>query len=304
MIFPEWVKFNDSLPSFDVYKFEDFVPFETEREVREIGLGSLSSFGRSLPRLQRARLRWRSETRAVEHESDRGRIHRRFHYSWREYLGQEERERETVGIPRTLVGNRKPRMRFELLKSDGNEVRRTRREITASLDSLLSIFRPDATAGERANSFRRLNEAGSVISRVARNIRRGSNFHARNARTIAPMSRSRALSTLEFAVRAMPYLSASILPEFTGTFANLYIRSVQGTRKLYSRWNPLIVALNVTLSEWRDIESFRFSRNCTRVITSRRSLSNRSSKILSHFFVRYCVSSLFLFLISFSCIPK
>lgn len=195
-------------------------------------------------------------------------------------------------------------MRFELLKSDGNEVRRTRREITASLDLLLSIFRPDATAGERANSFRRLNEAGSVISRVARNIRRGSNFHARNARTIAPMSRSRALSTLEFAVRAMPYLSASILPEFTGTFANLYIRSVQGTRKLYSRWNPLIVALNVTLSEWRDIESSRFSRNCTRVITSRRSLSNRSSKILSHFFVRYCVSSLFLFLISFSCIPK
>lgn len=217
---------------------------------------------------------------------------------------ERERERETVGIPRTLVGNRKPRMRFELLKSDGNEVRRTRREITASLDSLLSIFRPDATAGERANSFRRLNEAGSVISRVARNIRRGSNFHARNARTIAPMSRSRALSTLEFAVRAMPYLSASILPEFTGTFANLYIRSVQGTRKLYSRWNPLIVALNVTLSEWRDIESSRFSRNCTRVITSRRSLSNRSSKILSHFFVRYCVSSLFLFLISFSCIPK
>lgn len=217
---------------------------------------------------------------------------------------ERERERETVGIPRTLVGNRKPRMRFELLKSDGNEVRRTRREITASLDLLLSIFRPDATAGERANSFRRLNEAGSVISRVARNIRRGSNFHARNARTIAPMSRSRALSTLEFAVRAMPYLSASILPEFTGTFANLYIRSVQGTRKLYSRWNPLIVALNVTLAEWRDIESFRFSRNCTRVITSRRSLSNRSSKILSHFFVRYCVSSLFLFLISFSCIPK
>lgn len=85
------------------------------------------------------------------HESDhRGRIHRRFHYSWREYLGQGERERdkETVGIPRTLVGNRKPRTRFELLKSDGNEVRRTRREIIASLDLLLSIFRPDATPQE------------------------------------------------------------------------------------------------------------------------------------------------------------
>lgn len=52
MIFPEWVKFNGSLPSFHVYKFEDFVPFETGREMH----GSLSSFGRSLPRLQRARL--------------------------------------------------------------------------------------------------------------------------------------------------------------------------------------------------------------------------------------------------------
>lgn len=154
----------------------------------------------------------------MKHEPDRGRIHRRFHYSWREYLGQGERGgRRGVGIPRTLVGNR---TRFELLKSDGPKVRRTRREIRGLL---LSILRPDATAGKRANSFRRLNEGESVISRVARNIRRGSNFHARNARTIAPMSRSRALSTLEFAVRAMPYLSASILPEFTGTFANLYI---------------------------------------------------------------------------------
>lgn len=154
----------------------------------------------------------------MKHEPDRGRIHRRFHYSWREYLGQGERGgRRGVGIPRTLVGNR---TRFELLKSDGPKVRRTRREIRGLL---LSILRPEATAGKRANSFRRLNEGESVISRVARNIRRGSNFHARNARTIAPMSRSRALSTLEFAVRAMPYLSASILPEFTGTFANLYI---------------------------------------------------------------------------------
>lgn len=168
----------------------------------------------------------------MKHEPDRGRIHRRFHYSWREYLGQGEREGGGggVGIPRTLVGNR---TRFELLKSDGPKVRRTRREIRGLL---LSILRPDATAGKRANSFRRLNEGESVISRVARNIRRGSNFHARNARTIAPMSRSRALSTLEFAVRAMPYLSASILPEFTGTFANLYIyiRNIQD-RKLYSR---------------------------------------------------------------------
>lgn len=153
---------------------------------------------------------------------------------------------------------------------------------------------------------------GGVISRVARNIRRRSNFHARNARTIELLCLDRARYRTHGICSSSYAVSLRVDPSGIHRDIRKFIHAERSRYKesCISRWNPLIVA-SIILPKWEggisDPSVFRIHA----LLHLDACFSNhRSSKILSsnnfrfkigklHFFVRYFAAFLLSFLFFF-----
>lgn len=153
---------------------------------------------------------------------------------------------------------------------------------------------------------------GGVISRVARNIRRGSNFHARNARTIELLCLDRARYRTHGICSSSYAVSLRVDPSGIHRDIRKFIHAERSRYKesCISRWNPLIVASNDYSSQvgggYRILPFFEYTRYYISTLafpiighrkSSPRIISDSRSEncIFSSDIAAFLLSSLFIF---------